>query len=125
MRETSRTRARSFIRHAGPIPRASQHSARSQRINADALAHGFAAAGPPHGASPQGLPTGASFASDAPFHHQLLELGDGLGRIEALRARLRAIEDGVAAVEPEWILKIVEPLAGCLVTAVDHPAVSL
>src|SRR3546814_11315300 len=55
--------------------------------------------------------------------HQLLDLGDRLGRIEAFGAGLRAVHDGVAAVEPEGILELVEPLAGRLVTAVGDPAV--
>src|SRR5262245_14170040 len=63
--------------------------------------------------------------SDAALDHQLLEFGDGLGRIEALGTRLRTIEDGVAAVEAERVLEIVETLARRLVAAVDHPAVSL
>src|SRR3546814_10728715 len=40
-----------------------------------------------------------------------------------LRAGLGAVHDGVAAVEPEGILELVEPLAGRLVTAVGDPAV--
>src|SRR5262245_26337944 len=42
-----------------------------------------------------------------------------------LRAGVGAVHDGVAAVEPERILEIVEPLAGCLVAAVHDPAVRL
>src|SRR5579883_2572276 len=53
------------------------------------------------------------------FH---LELGDRLGGIEALRAGLRAVHDGVAAIEPERILEIVEPLAGRLVARIGDPA---
>lgn len=33
-----------------------------------------------------------------PRHHHLLNLANRLGGIEALRARLRAVHDGVAAV---------------------------
>src|SRR3546814_13167549 len=40
-----------------------------------------------------------------------------------LRAGPGAVHDGVAAVEPEGILELVEPLAGRLVTAVGDPAV--
>src|SRR4030095_13753058 len=36
-----------------------------------------------------------------------------------------AVHDGVAAIEPERILKLVEPLAGRLVAAVDQPAIGL
>src|SRR5277367_1946308 len=45
----------------------------------------------------------------------LLDFADGLGRIEILRAGLGAIHDGVAAIQPERILEMVEPLAGRLV----------
>ena len=63
--------------------------------------------------------------SHLPLDEHHLDLGDGLGGVEALRAGLGAIHDGVAAVEPERVLKIVEPLAGCLVAAVHDPAVRL
>src|SRR6478672_13098615 len=63
--------------------------------------------------------------SHLPLDEHLLDLGDGLGRVEALRAGLGAIHDRVAAVEPERVLKIVEPLAACLVAAVHDPAVRL
>src|SRR3546814_682864 len=63
--------------------------------------------------------------SDAPRHHQLLDLADRLGRIETLRARLGAVHDRVAAVEPEGVLEIIEAFAGHLVAAVGDPAVSL
>ena len=43
--------------------------------------------------------------------------------IEVLRAHVRAVHDGVAAVQPERILELIEPLAGRLVAAVDDPAV--
>ena len=48
-----------------------------------------------------------------------------LGERQALRAGLGAIHDRVAAVEPERVLKIVEPLAACLVAAVYDPALRL
>src|SRR5262245_35481791 len=60
-----------------------------------------------------------------PLDHLLLDLGDGLRRIEVLRAGIGAVQDGVAAVEPERVLEIVEPLAGRLVAAVDDPALCL
>src|SRR3954469_12030647 len=64
-------------------------------------------------------------ALNLPLDHLLLDLGDRLRRIEALRAGLGAVHDGMAAVEPERILEIVEPLAGGLVAAVVDPAVGL
>src|SRR5512138_757814 len=42
-----------------------------------------------------------------------------------LRAGVGAVHDGVAAIEPERVLEIVEPLAGRLVAAVDDPALRL
>src|SRR6185437_2013827 len=60
-----------------------------------------------------------------PFHHQLLDLGDRLGRIEPLRTDFRAVHDRVAAIELERILEVVEPLRLRLVAAVDQPAIGL
>src|SRR5215218_10828759 len=63
--------------------------------------------------------------SHHPRDHHLLDLGDGLGRIQALRAGIRAVHDRVAAIEPERIMQVVEALAGVLVAAVDKPAIGL
>src|SRR5262245_55958703 len=63
--------------------------------------------------------------SDLPRHHQLLDLGDGLSRIEMLGAGIGAVHDGMAAIEPERILEIVEALAGRLIAAVGDPAIGL
>src|ERR1700745_2010322 len=60
--------------------------------------------------------------SHLPFDQLQLELGDRLGGIETLRTGLGAIHDGVAAVEPERVLEIVEALAGGLVAGVLDPA---
>src|SRR5258705_13539288 len=60
-----------------------------------------------------------------PRDHHLLDLGDRLGGIEALRAGLGAVHDGVAAVEPERILEVVEALAGRLVARILDPAMRL
>src|SRR5688572_33505144 len=57
------------------------------------------------------------------LEHHLLDLGDRLGRIEILRAGFRAIHDGVAAIQPEWIFQFVQSFTSCLVTAVDDPAI--
>src|SRR3954447_25607237 len=62
---------------------------------------------------------------DLPLDHLHLELGDGFRRVEALRAGLGAVHDGVAAIEAERILEIVEPLAGGLIPRIRHPAVGL
>src|ERR1700736_3434910 len=59
---------------------------------------------------------------DLPFHHLQLELGNGFRRVEALRARLGAVHDGVAAIEPERVFQIVEPLAGGFIARILDPA---
>src|SRR5207342_3749563 len=48
-----------------------------------------------------------------------------LGRVEPLRADVRAVHDRVAAIQAEWILKRVEPFARRLITAVRQPAIGL
>src|SRR4029077_20180050 len=68
---------------------------------------------------------GCAARSHLPLDQHLLDLGDGLGGVEALRAGRGAIQDGVAAVEPERGFEIVEPLAGCLVAAVHDRTVRL
>src|SRR3989304_5773369 len=66
-----------------------------------------------------------SAPSDAPLDHELLELRDGFGRAQPLRAGFDAIEDRMAAVEPERVLEIVEALAGRLVPAICAPAIGV
>src|SRR4051812_36801733 len=61
-------------------------------------------------------------SSDLPLDHHPFDLGNGLRRVEVFRASLGAVHDGVAAVEAERILEIVEALAGRLIAAVDQPA---
>ncbi len=63
--------------------------------------------------------------SNTSLNHQLLELCDGFGRVQALRTRLGAVQNGVAAIEPERVLKGVEALASGLVSRVVHPAIGL
>ena len=63
--------------------------------------------------------------SDLPLDHLQLEFGDGLGGIETLGAGFGAVQNGVAAIKPERVLEIVEPLAGGFVAAVGDPAVRL
>ena len=55
-------------------------------------------------------------------NHLLLDFRDRLGRVQSLRASIRAIHDGVAAVEPERVFEIVETFACCLIAAVVDPA---
>src|SRR5690606_2468542 len=61
----------------------------------------------------------------AALEDQRLDLGDGLGGVEALRAGPRAVHDRMAAVEPERILELVQAGAGVLVARVRDPAVGL
>src|SRR5690606_26194398 len=100
-----------FRAHAG-IPRARQAGRLSPAI-----------AGPGH--SIEASVMAASASGTAPLQHQLLDLADGLGGIEPLRAGAGAVHDGVAAVELEGILQLVQARAGVLVAAVDDPAVGL
>ena len=67
----------------------------------------------------------SDYALHLPVHHQLLNLSDGFGRVQPFRAGLGAVHDGVAAVELERVLDIIEPVAGCFVPAVDDPAVGM
>src|SRR3954447_25068182 len=60
--------------------------------------------------------------SNPPLDHLQLELGDRFRRVETLRAGFCAIHDGVAAIQPERVLEIVEPLACSFVAAVGDPA---
>ena len=59
---------------------------------------------------------------DLSLDHLQLELGDGFRRVEALRARLGAVHDGVAAIEPERVFEVVEPFAGGLIAGILDPA---
>src|SRR3954465_9501006 len=67
----------------------------------------------------------SALTSDLALDHQLLGLGDRLGRVEALRADVGAVHDRVAAIEAERILELVQPLAGHLLAAVGEPAIGL
>src|SRR5690606_4267140 len=58
-----------------------------------------------------------------PLQHELLDVGDGAGGVEALGAGARAVHDGVAAVQLERILEVVQAGAGVLVAGVGDPAV--
>src|ERR1700712_3767717 len=63
--------------------------------------------------------------SDRAGDHHLLDFRDGLGRIQPLRAGVRAVHNRVAAIEPERIMQVVEPLARGFVARVDEPAIGL
>src|SRR5450755_1153729 len=64
-----------------------------------------------------------SARSKSAKRQNLLDLADRLGWIQVLRASLSAVHDGVAPIEPEWILQLIETLAARLVAAVDNPPV--
>ncbi len=63
--------------------------------------------------------------SDCAQNHHFLDLANGLGRVQALRANIDAIHDGVAAKQAVRIFKVVEACSGVFVTAVRDEAVSL
>ena len=63
--------------------------------------------------------------SHLPFDHHLLDLGDGLGRIETLRAGIRTIHDRMAAIKPERIFEIIKTIAGRFIAAIDQPTIGL
>src|SRR6185437_4918057 len=62
-------------------------------------------------------------ASRLPLDQHFLDLGNRLGGVQILRADIGAVHDGVAAVQPEGILQLIQALAGGLIAAVDDPAV--
>src|SRR5690606_8227888 len=68
----------------------------------------------PESIAPKGAPTGGSAV---PGQHQLLDRTDRLGRVQALGTGAGAVHDGVAAVELERILEVVQAHAGVLVAA--------
>ncbi len=55
----------------------------------------------------------------------LLDVGNGLGGVEALGAHLRAVENGLAAVELPVVVQEGDTLLGLGVTGVSNPAISL
>src|SRR5579863_2793992 len=61
--------------------------------------------------------------SAPPLHQHALDGGDRPRGIEVLRAHVGAVHDGVAAVQAERILELVEPLTRGFITAVDDPAI--
>ena len=66
-----------------------------------------------------------AMGSNCAFDHHLFDIGNGCGRVQALGAGFGAVHDGVAAVQFEWILKIVQTLACGFIAAVDDPAVGV
>lgn len=56
---------------------------------------------------------------------QFLDLGNCLTRIETLRAGACAVHDGVAPVNAERILQLVQPSGRRFVTGIDNPTVGL
>src|SRR6266511_4051668 len=56
------------------------------------------------------------------LHQQPPDFGNRLTRVQVLRAGLRTVENRVTAIEPKRIFDFVKPFAGCLVAAVQDPA---
>src|SRR5690554_5404960 len=67
----------------------------------------------------------ARCGSDLAGQHQLLDFADRPGGVQPLGAGPRAVHDGVAAVELERILEVVQARAGVLVARIGDPAVGL
>ncbi len=63
-------------------------------------------------------------SGDALDQH-LFDLTNSFCRVQTLRADLRAVHDGVAAIELEWVFKVIETLSSRFVAAVDQPAISM
>mmetsp|Transcript_737 Transcript_737/g.2988 ORF Transcript_737/g.2988 Transcript_737/m.2988 type:complete len:298 (-) Transcript_737:19-912(-) len=57
--------------------------------------------------------------------HTLLHVGNGLSGVQVLRAGLAAVHDGVAAVELEGVVQLLDPLSSDRVTAVFNPPIRL
>jgi hypothetical protein len=57
--------------------------------------------------------------------HALLDLRDGLGGVEALGARSRAIENSVASVQAHAVVESLLAFCCALVTRIGQPAVRL
>ena len=57
--------------------------------------------------------------------HHMFDIGNGLGRVQPLRANLRAVHNGVAAVKLERVFQVIEAFARAFVAAVDQPAIGL
>jgi len=55
----------------------------------------------------------------------LLDLGDGLTRVEAFRAGVSAVHDGVAAIQLETVIQLLQALFGHLVPGVLYPPIGL
>lgn len=60
-----------------------------------------------------------------PKGHRLLDLGNSLTGVEALRASTGAVEDSVASVEAHRVLEVCLALGGALITGISEPAVRL
>src|SRR5665213_740425 len=67
------------------------------------------------------LPSESASALD----HLLLDFGNRLARIKSFRTGPRAVQNSVAAIKPERVFKVVEPLLLRFVATVGQPAPSL
>src|ERR1700722_3458077 len=66
-----------------------------------------------------------SSISDSAAHHQFLDLANRLGRIEALRAHIDAIHDGMATEQTVRIFQVVETFTRRFVEAVRNETTRL
>jgi len=64
------------------------------------------------------------FPSDGATDHHVLDLADGLGRVQTLRTYVNTVHDGVATEQAIRILKVIEALVGCLITRIGDETVS-
>src|SRR5574343_546308 len=71
------------------------------------------------------VPTTLALVSDGAGDHHFLDLADGLGRVQTLRAHIDAVHDGVATEQAIGVFQVVQALASCLITAVDNEPVGL
>jgi hypothetical protein len=67
----------------------------------------------------------SSGSLNRPFQQQVFDFSDRLGGVQAFRADVHAIHDGVAPEQTVGVLEIIEAGAGSLVPAVGDKAIGL
>ena len=75
--------------------------------------------------SPSPSTNPALSSSQSSESHTLLDLSDSQRRVQALGARSRAVEDGVASVQAHAVVERILALGRLLVSRVGDPAVGL
>src|SRR5262249_31883444 len=61
----------------------------------------------------------------AALRHHSFGVGDGAGRVQALRAGVSAVHDRVAAIKSEWVVESVESLTGALIAAIGEATIRM